>query len=328
MSLFLIPIVSGIPIYLVAGIVVVQKCLSEGMSFTAGVTIASLLGLSIKFASNILLMKAIGERYSDNVSVRMTVGTHTPTMKAAEKVLMLNGLAISKVAVLVGSPDWPTAVLCGLLKIPVSSMLIGTSPVFFLIVPVVLSAAYMLLSAQAGEGTELANYYSFLSTILVVCSGVTQMGAMVIAGIYLQAVKSEHQEEFETVLEGDRPVVEAVEAADREREAFRLKTSWRFVPCVLRLILFIGSFSAFFMMHIVMEYAAPAFRDFTLTDKIWCHPKDTECQCDLPGCSPFNVFVDRGWAALAFLCTAIVCKTFFDIWCSCAAKKEDLQPVE
>merc|ERR1719437_387673 len=101
-------------------------------------------------------MKFIREPFAENVCIRKTVGTHDPMMKAAEWLLTQPGLTVPKVAVLVGGPDWPTAVLCAMLKVPVVSMLVGISPVIVLIVPVVLSAAYTLKAARAPEGSSKA----------------------------------------------------------------------------------------------------------------------------------------------------------------------------
>jgi hypothetical protein len=315
MSLFLIPVVPGLPIYLVAGIVVVQKAQRDDLSFEVGVGIASLLCWAIKLASNIVLMKFVGEPFSDNVSVKMTVGTHTPTMRAAAIVLTEKGLTPPKVSVLVGGPDWPTAVICAMLKVPVFSMLVGTSPVFFLIVPVVISAAYLLRSLQSREDgdDELADTYANISTYMMMVSAVVQMGSMVVAGMYLQAVKTVHKEELDEAREEDKPILEAVAKAEKEAKVFKAKTAWNLMPCPLKGVLFVGSVSVCAMMHICLEYFCSAFKAFALTDTIG----------GTLGGNPLNVIKQWGWASIAALGLGVLCLQVCKAWCKVAAARPD-----
>lgn len=317
LMLFLIPVVPGLPIYLVSGIVVVQKCQSDHMSFEVGVTIASVLCWAIKLCSNIVLMKCVGEPFADNVSVKMTVGTHTPTMRAAAIVLTEKGLTAPKVAVLVGGPDWPTAVICAMLKVPIISMLIGTSPVFFLIVPVVVSAAYLLRSGTEKEkgNDDLASTYSNISNYMMMVSAVVQMGSMVVAGMYLQMIKTNHKEELDEVREEDKPVLEAVKRAEDDQRMFEAKTGWDKMPIWLDIVLFVGSFSVCAMMHIASEYFCSSFEGFELTDKI--SDKD-----GLDG-NPINVIKTWGWISIACLSVGIFCLVVRNIWCKVKASKLD-----
>ena len=58
------------------------------------------------------------------------------------------GLSVAQVAVLVGGPDWPTAVLCGILGLSQIKILIGTTPVLIPIILCVLSGGSMVKQAE------------------------------------------------------------------------------------------------------------------------------------------------------------------------------------
>lgn len=309
--MFLIPVVPGLPIYLVSGIVIVQKYEDN---FLIGVAVGSLLCWAIKLCSNIVLMKCIGEPFADNVTVRMTVGCHTPTMRAAEMILTRPGLTFSKVAVLIGGPDWPTAVLCAMLKVPVSSMLVGISPVLVLIIPVVLAAAYTLEAAKASEaGNEHdESSYSSLATNFMMLSAVVQMGSMIVAGIFLHTVKVEHAAAFGTERPEDKPVIEAIAQAEVEAKEFKKKTAWELMPHILRAVLVLGSWSIVGMMYIVLLMSADAFHEFSLTNKV----------CDLKDCNPIFILKPLGFLSVGFLGLAIVCQMCFHGWCRWVMKKE------
>jgi len=268
-------------------------------------------------SSNVVLMKFIGDPYADNVKVKMMVGTHTPTMRAAAIVLTEPGLTVPKVAVLVGGPDWPTAVICSMLKVSVCSMLIGISPVMFLIVPVVLAASYTLEASVAEkEGKEeLVALYSRVSTIMMAASAVGQLGSMVVAGMYLQATKKEHEEAFNDEREEDRDVLDAVRLEEDIAEKYLQQTAWDLMPCWLKFLLFMGSFAVCGMMHIVMAYFTTPFHKFSLTDSV-CDPKGLRC-------NPLNVVLPPGWGALGLLAFASLCQASCSIWCKSTAAKSD-----
>ena len=72
--------------------------------------------------------KLFGENLSNYVSVRYAVGINSLQMRAIRYCLMQPGLSPAKVAILCGGPDWPTSVLCGILRVPLHEALIGTRP--------------------------------------------------------------------------------------------------------------------------------------------------------------------------------------------------------
>merc|ERR1719413_82849 len=98
-------------------------------------------------------------------------------------------------------------------------------------------------------------------------SGLVQMGSMVVASVYLHAVKTEYKKELEQPRKEDEDVLEAVKKAEKDEEEFRERTSWDQVPCPIAMLLSMGCVFSWAMMQIVLFLPQEAFRDFTLTSK-------------------------------------------------------------
>merc|ERR1719468_215214 len=99
-------------------------------------------------------------------------------------------------------------------------------------------------------------------------SAVVQMGSMVVAGIYLHAVKVDHQAELEMPRPQDQAVFDAVDQAANDAKKFEEKTRWEVTPYILRVILILGSWSICGMMYIILFFSQQAFRPFSLTNKV------------------------------------------------------------
>jgi len=317
LSLFLLPPVPGLPIYLVSGIVVVRKCEQMGLSFIWGCVIATVFCFAIKLMSNVLLQKFIGDVFSDNTTVRKIVGVHSPTMKAVERVLTQAGLAPDKVAVLVGGPDWPTAVMTGILKIRVADMLIGSAPCFLLILPVVVAAAFMLKASSVSESKQ--QEYQCVANVMMMLAAIVQCGAMVVAGMYLQQVKDEYRAEFENVREEDVDVIEAIEREEKLDKVMQERTGWHVMPNWLRSVLLLGSWDMCFMMHVVMEpfVDPPPFRKFRLSDHL----------SDLPGGNPLGVINPMGWVSIIALGAGCLCLIIHSAWVAYSSLSVDIPRV-
>merc|ERR1719203_2611846 len=127
-GMFLLPPVPGTAVYLFTGIVVVTQAESV-LGFWAGVLVASIVGLVAKLAACVG-QYGIGYAAGKNVRVQKTIGVDTVPTRAIEQILNQKGLKLGKVAILVGGPDWPTSVTCGILQLNVPQMLLGTLPVY------------------------------------------------------------------------------------------------------------------------------------------------------------------------------------------------------
>ena len=62
-----------------------------------------------------------------NVFVRQVVGVNSPMIKTMKLILGKPGFGVAKVAILVGGPDWPTSVLCGIMGLPLAPVLLPRS---------------------------------------------------------------------------------------------------------------------------------------------------------------------------------------------------------
>ena len=93
----------------------------------------------------------------DNVSVRAFIGYNSLTVRAIRKILETPGLTPAKVSILVGGPDWPTSVCCGILKLPLLPMLIGNSPVAFVILAITLAGSLQLRKSEGWSWMSISN---------------------------------------------------------------------------------------------------------------------------------------------------------------------------
>ena len=75
----------------------------------------------------------------------------SPELKAIRWILEKRGITAHKVAVLVGGPDWPVAVVCGILRTSYIQNILGTLPAIFLIMPISLAGAFILESGNNPE---------------------------------------------------------------------------------------------------------------------------------------------------------------------------------
>merc|ERR1712039_668888 len=92
------------------------------------------------------------------VKVQQFVGVDKVPTRAMERVLKERGMKLGKVCILVAGPDFPTSMLCGILKLNIPQMLLGTLPVILVsIIPQVLVGA--LLTRTSGS-----NMWSLVST--------------------------------------------------------------------------------------------------------------------------------------------------------------------
>jgi len=150
--LFLLHLVPGMPIYLASAVLLLAQGQKKGADTSwRYLVIAVVLGMVAKLLIVALQQKLIGYRFLESDAIKKTIGVQASVMKAAKQVLKRPGLDFHKVCVLVSGPDWSSSVFPGVLNLPLIQMLIGTTPVFFLILPVVVSGVFM---ARVGTTVE------------------------------------------------------------------------------------------------------------------------------------------------------------------------------
>merc|ERR1719502_452196 len=106
------------------------------MGFWGALFFSSLLSFLIKLPLAITVQqKMIGEYMGDQVEVKRLVGVNSITIRAIDKILRRPGVDIGKVCILAGGPDWPTAVLCGILKLRWWDVIVASIPVYLVVLP-------------------------------------------------------------------------------------------------------------------------------------------------------------------------------------------------
>lgn len=84
----------------------------------------------------------------------MTCKVHTPFMQGIKK-LMETGNRMTKIAILVGGPDWQTSVLLGILRLPLLPILINSMPCQFGSTFMCISGAMMTRKGEPYESINL-----------------------------------------------------------------------------------------------------------------------------------------------------------------------------
>lgn len=214
--LFLAPPVAGIPLYLMSALVLIPR-LQRRYNFVWCVGITTAFCVVLKLTATGLEQKAIGGPLRNNVAIKKFIGVHTPFMKAIRFILTQEGLKLSKVAVLCGGPDWPTSVITGVLGLPMCSMLAGTLPVCFMILPCIMAGAYMM-DEDESERSQLAQQ------VWLGLAAATQAAAGFVAAWYVNRVVEEHQAQLNDQSSGwMQDHQEAEINAELEKEERRLE---------------------------------------------------------------------------------------------------------
>lgn len=155
----------------------------ETYGVAGSVTFAFILSIFLKLIAVVGQMYLFGVPLGKSTTVRQMVGVNSYLVRAMRCELSKPGMSITKVAILVGGPDWPTSVLCGILHLNVFQILLGTLPVAFLILPTILAGTYFYLSSRDTK-------YAAMATIFATIAALVQAGSMIVAGYYLKKVST------------------------------------------------------------------------------------------------------------------------------------------
>ena len=144
-AMFLIPVIPGVPVYVCSGVLIPPAMMSDAerastdaeapSSFWAGLLLACILSVALKFCAIVIQQEVIGRRLGQRVAVRAACQVNSGFLRAARFVLMQRGLTFDKCMVLCGGPDWPTSVFTGIIRLSCPQMLLGSLPVILVIAP-------------------------------------------------------------------------------------------------------------------------------------------------------------------------------------------------
>mmetsp|Transcript_72591 Transcript_72591/g.206731 ORF Transcript_72591/g.206731 Transcript_72591/m.206731 type:complete len:641 (+) Transcript_72591:120-2042(+) len=297
-GMFLCPVIPGVPVYLTGGILLTAKCKDE-MGEAGAMAYAILVCLVLKLCASVIQQKGIGENMAGSLTVRRTVGVNSTLVRAMRVILQEPGLTVSKVTVLSAGPDWPTSVVCGVLRLPIGPIILGTIPVLMLIIPTVLAGGFMYL-AGSPEATKTQSTLQTMFTaisllVMVLCSGV--MVACVNDAL------SSRRDEIAAI-----PIDKEVEAADAKNEHHRkLSTEairWPRVPTTWRVVLVLALMCLSLATYAIAYDAGACFKDFVLGD-----PKHT-VELRLDG-NVVNIVKPTGQLALSIFAAGMLLLLLF-----------------
>ena len=148
------------------------------------------------------------------------------------------GLSIPKVTILSSGPDWPTSVLCGILKLSIIPILIGTIPVLTLIVPTTLAGGFMYLAAKPDSSDLEVNLATLFTAMFGLVMGLCSL-VMVVCVNNVSSKRKDEIQDYEGKINPNMTLDKEVQKADAACEqAIRLSTEavhWSRVPTCWRL---------------------------------------------------------------------------------------------
>ena len=300
--LFLLPPVPGVPIYITAGLLLIPVGKNAGWSTAFSIVYAGCLGLILKLLACSIQQKGIGEPLGNKVWVRKAIGINSDMIRVTRLVLADKGLSIAKISLLVGGPDWPTSVLCGVLKLNLFSILLGTMPVWALIWPTVLSGSFMYLSSPDISGDK-AGIYGTLAAIFVTVAAIVQTGSLMVAAVYLDKEMKARKDQIDSIPIDEEVRVEEEKEKKRE-EAYLHLTHWRYVPIPWKIFLIFAEICMIISCYLVQLYPQYTFTTYALTDTI----------DDKLGGNWLNLMLPLGQAAVLFFLVGSICFYIFN-WC-------------
>lgn len=261
-SAFLWPTVPGMVVYMFGGLLIPSTCTipangSDDDRFWVGVCINIVLGFFLKLSACAIQQKVIGGQLGKKQSVQQTCRVHTKEMRAVEAVLKQPGLSPGKVAILCGGPDWPTSVLCGILGLSLVSCEIGTTPIFFYIIPCSLTGSAYL---RANESTEWEATASAMVLATTVITGLL----WVVMAWALQKEYEQHGEELGKPLRRHADLWFADHKADTIQA--RCACAWNELPRTLRNCFAFGAFVQILLSHCLVFGSDYLFGYFTVSE--------------------------------------------------------------
>jgi len=299
--IFQFPPTPGFPIFYASGVIITQAGLDAGWNLWAAWAIATLIAFLLKMSSLIsgqLIGQCIGNR---SVYVRWLVGVNSPELRAIKYILLQKGLTKAKVSVLLGGPDWPVAVIAGILRTSYIQNIIGMSTILILIVPITLAGAFIL------EETT-STVYSSAAAIMLSIAALSQGLSMLFALHFIDAVAVAKRDEL-MKWEVDDEVEHRDEISETLWHIRRYRSQWQFLPLYMKFILFTGVISETLSLYLFLLFSGRCFVNFDVTDSI---------AIVLNG-NALNLVNGLGWFGIAMFSYGCVALIMLSIWMRCCA---------
>jgi len=174
-----------------------------------------------------------------------------------EQILTQQGMKPDKCSILTAGPDFPTSVLCGILKLNIPQMLIGTIPVILVsIIP------QTIVGGLLTKGGADASFWSMVSTVVTGLAALVQAAAML---FFTFKILVTVDKDGAALAAQNRPehqaVIELTKAEERLNAAFFEVTKWAELTSTNAAVT-LASTAAFLLSGFLMA------ADFVLTEKI------------------------------------------------------------
>jgi len=270
MILFMLPPIPGLPIYLTGGIVLVSVGRST-LGLWGAIGYASAVSLFLKLLACAVQQKLIGAQLGGSVAVKQMVAINSDGIRAMRVILSDKGITARKVAVLVGGPDWPVCVLCGILGLDLFPVLIGTLPVVAVIIPSVFVGSFAVLSTfDNDDGMDLYPWANTMGAIAsAVAAGVMFYFTLTAAAAVKRTLKRSKDAINDIPL--DKAVQEATVEAKLRRTVYERVTVWHDVPKHMKYILIMAKFSMTLCCYLLFIFNDKCFREYDLMYTIGEH---------------------------------------------------------
>jgi hypothetical protein len=266
--MFMLPFIPGIPVYWCAGIIIVAQAKeNDSIGWTIGTIVAVLLSVVLKCVAA-CGQYMIGYFLGWSVKVQQQVGVDKVLIKAIELILQERGLNLSKVAILIGGPDWPTSVLCGILKINIPQMLIGTLPIVCLCAPSVLFGAFLVTPIKDENDVEGRAIWNTLSNLMLGMSALSQMTAVCLALYFMQDKVFKFGEELSQPRPEHAKIIELTESEAAWNECYDDITSWRKLAWPLKILIQFATFCMIVQGMLLSMVDSMCFRPFQVYSRI------------------------------------------------------------
>jgi len=231
---------------------------------------------------------------------------------------------------LVGGPDWPTSVLCGILKLSLFQCCIGTLPVIFVSTPCVVAGAFMVGAGGGAVKCRAAGYvevlteaqqatkdsWSMLSSTALMASAGVQLASMILATYFIQDVVSKHGTELGKPRKEHEKINALTRAEYETNQMFFEVINWHKLSKCKKFIILSSSFlfvttcaGMFFMDEVF-------YREFKTDSRICDHFEYDGLDNDVS-----NLVLGPGYLANALFFTAVGFFWYFSKWAGRETKR-------
>lgn len=130
-----------------------------------------------------------------------------------------------------------TSVLCGIMRLSILQIMLGTLPVIVLIIPSCLTGSLLYMASLVTDtGNPVFPWAGTLSTITASVTAVVQFASMIVAAYYLEQASDKYASEI-AAIDDDIEVKEADARDEHIRDCYKKVTQWNSMPMMSKLLL-------------------------------------------------------------------------------------------